>query len=76
MNAADAVLRMIGRSGKTKSGISSELGKTRNFVTSSISQAEKRGACWNPQVDTFIALAKCCGYSVVIKGRDEEIELE
>lgn len=75
MNINDALQRMVEKSGKSKSGISVELGKSRNFITSSITQASGRGTVWNPQTDTLLNIAKLCGYEVVLLGHGEEIEL-
>lgn len=76
MNIQDALLHMIDSSGKSRSLVSTELGKTRNYIASSVKQSENRGTLWNPYSDTLAAIAKLCGYKVVLKGHGEEIELD
>ena len=76
MNIQDALLHMIDSSGKSRSLVSIELGKTRNYIASSVKQSANRGTLWNPYSDTFTSIAKLCGYKVVLKGHGEEIELD
>lgn len=71
MRTSDAVTRMIKSSGKSKSEVSLEIGKHRNFVSSS-QQSED----WSPQVNTLKAIAQACGYRVVLEGNGERIVID
>lgn len=73
MRTHEALTHIIERSGKSKSAISLELGKSRNFITSSFTQS---GGEWNPQGDTLAAIAGACGYSLVLEGNGERIVID
>lgn len=71
MQASEAVTHMIEMAGKSKSEVSVEIGKHRNFIASS----QGRDG-WSPQVGTLGAIARACGYSVVLEGRGERIPID
>lgn len=73
MRTSDAIAHIIERSGKSRSAISIELRKSRNFITSSFSQS---GGDWSPQADTLAAIARACGYSLVLEGSGERIVID
>ena len=73
MRTSDAIAHIIERSGKSKSAISIELGKSRNFIAASFTQS---GGDWSPQADTLLAIARACGYSLVLEGRGERISID
>lgn len=76
MNIQNALLHMIDSSSKSRSLVSTELGKTRNYIASSVKQSANRGTLWNPYSDTLVSIAKLCDYEVVLKGHGEEIKLD
>lgn len=71
MKTSDAVTHMIERAGKSKSEVSVEIGKHRNFVVSSQGREN-----WSPQVDTLVSIARACGYALVLEGNGERISLD
>ena len=70
MKTTDAITHMIKVSGMPKSELSRRMGKARTFVASTISKGS------TPRADTLAAMARHLGYTLLLRGHDEEIELE
>lgn len=63
------VKKMIDKSGKSPSEVSKQMGRTRNYIYAFYNKKP------DPKLSTFIDIAQSCGYSIVLKGHDEEIDL-
>lgn len=70
MNIADAIKRMCSKSGKGPIKVSRELGKSKAYVSAAINRGNV------PRVDTLAKIANACGYTVVLEGHGERIELD
>ena len=71
MNTKEALARMLSSSGRSGNELSLSLGKHRNFIASSLNRDP-----WNPTVETLVTIARACGYSVVLEGHGERVELD
>ena len=71
MTGREAVAHMVGSSGRSMSAVSTDLGKHRNFIVSSLGRES-----WNPTVETLAAIARACGYSLVLVGNGESVEVD
>lgn len=71
MTTKEALSRMMEASGRNGNELSLSLGKHRNFIASSLSRDP-----WNPTIETLAAIARACGFSVVLEGHGERIEIE
>ena len=69
MDAPEILRHMVEKSGKTYRQIAREIGRSESFVSTTIAH----GAC--PRLDTFAAIAGTCGYQLVLKTDDEQLEL-
>lgn len=70
MDPTDALKRMVKMSGKPSSQVARELGRAESFVRATISQGTR------PRVDTFVEIARACGYEVVLRSVDDEFTLD
>ena len=70
MNIAEAIRQMCSTSGKGTIQVSRELGKSMAYVSAAINRNNV------PRVDTLMKIAKVCGYTVVLEGHGERIELD
>ena len=70
MNIADAIRQMCSTSGKGTIQVSRELGKSKAYVSAAINRGNV------PRVDTLARIAKVCGYTIVLEGHGERIELD
>ena len=70
MNATECIQHMIKTSGKRGVRVSSELGKSKNYISAMIAQQN------DPSCQTMAAIAKVCGYDLILKGHDEEIVID
>lgn len=67
----DSLIRhMLYESGKSGIQVSRELGRSDNFVWSTLRNKSK------PRIDLLIKIARVCGYEVTIRGRGEEYVLD
>lgn len=71
MTTKEALVTMMDRSDRNGNELSLSLGKHRNFVASSL-----RRNPWNPTIETLAAIAKACGYAIVLEGHGDRIEIE
>ena len=69
MKTLEAIQHMLDVSGMPKTELSRRMGKARTFVSSTISKGS------TPRADTLAAMARHMGYTLVLRGHGEEIEL-
>lgn len=69
MNVKQAIEVMCERSGKSQRAVSSEIGKAPTFVGTTLSKGSV------PRVDTMAAIARACGFELVLRGHGVEIAL-
>lgn len=69
MNTNEAMRHMIEASGQSLSKVSTDMGKSRTFLASTFTKGS------TSRVDTLAAVARLCGYRLVIVGHGEEIDL-
>lgn len=72
MRTSDAVRHMIQESGQSQRGVSLALGKSAGYIGASFAQAD---GDWKPLPDTLAAVARACGWSLVLEKGDQRIEL-
>lgn len=65
LSARQALNFVVSHSGKPKEVISTEMGRTKGFISATTS----RGTV--PKVDTFAIVADVCGYDLMLKRRDD-----
>lgn len=70
MKAQDAVRHAITVSGKSQSGVSKSIGKTRNYVNALVSQADATGGTLG--CDTVAGIAVACDYALVLLPKGSE----
>ena len=70
MNTSEAIKQMCSTSGKGTTQVSRELGKSKAYVSVAINRSNV------PRVDTLLKIAAACGYTVVLEGHGERIELD
>lgn len=70
MNAKEATKYVIQASGRPMRALAVEMGKSSMYLAGVTS----RGSV--PRLDTFAEIARACGYSLVLRGEDEEIVIE
>lgn len=70
MNAKEATKYVIQASGRPMRALAVEMGKSPMYLAGVTS----RGSV--PKLDTFAEIARACGYSLVLRGEDEEIVIE
>lgn len=70
MNTLDAIQHMIDVSGMPKSELSRRMGKARTFVSTTLFRRSI------PRADTLAEMAQRMGYSLVLRGHDEEIVID
>ena len=69
MKTREAIEKMCELSGKSQRAVSSEIGKAPTFIGSSL----HKGSI--PRVDTMAAIARSCGFELVLRGHGVVIEL-
>lgn len=69
MDAADILRHMVAKSGKSYRQIAREIGRSDSFVSATIAQGSR------PRMDTFASIAEVCGYQVVLKSKEEQLDL-
>lgn len=70
MNPRHIITYMLNESGNSRSGISVKMGRSRNFLNSTIFNKS------TPRVDTVVAVADLCGFDVVIVPHGSELPKE
>ena len=70
MNVSEAIKQMCSTSGKGTIQVGRELGKSKAYVSAAINRNNV------PRIDTLMKIAKACGYTVVLEGHGERIELD
>ena len=70
MKPVEALQQMVRQSGKSQRLISQEIGRTSTYISSLLHD----GA--NPQIDTFVSIAKACNCQVIVRFPEEDIELD
>ena len=70
MQTIEAIRHMCDEAGMTTVQVSEALGKSRAYVGATLS----RGSV--PKADTLSQIARACGYTLVLEGRDERIVIE
>ena len=69
MNTKDAIQRMCELGGKSQRTVSKEIGRAPTFLSSSLTKGSI------PRVDTMAAIARTCGFELVLRGHGVTIEL-
>lgn len=64
MQTFEAIRAMLGASGKSQRGVSIELGRTHNWLNSTL------GIAQDTKAGTLAAIAKVCGYELQLVNRD------
>lgn len=70
MQALDAINHMAETSGKSIAAVAEDIGRSRNSL---YNMFMKRS---DPRTGTLVRIARACGYSVVLEGHGERIEVE
>lgn len=70
MKAQDAVRKAISSAGKSQSGVSKSVGKTRNYVNALVTQADNTGGSLG--CDTVAGIASACDYALVLLPKGTE----
>ena len=69
MNTKEAIEKMCEMAGKSQRTVSKEIGRAPTFVGSSLHKGSV------PRVDTMAAIARACGFELVLRGHGVTIEL-
>lgn len=69
MNTRDAIQKMCEIEGKSQRTVSKEIGRAPTFLSSSLTKGSI------PRVDTMAAIARTCGFELVLRGHGVTIEL-
>lgn len=70
MKPVEALQQMVRQSGKSQRLISEEIGRTPTYVSSLLHDGS------NPQIDTFVTIAKACGCKVIVEFPKHKVELD
>ena len=70
MNVNEVIEKMIGASGKSKAEVSREMGRHRNFISSSQNQKNV------PVLTTLAEIADATGFEIVIEGNGEKFTID
>ena len=66
MNTTEALRAVIAASGKSNRAVSADMGRSGNYVTSLLRQAERMEADMN--ASTVAGIAEACGYVLALVG--------
>ena len=69
MNVKQAIDTMCDASGKSQRTVSTEIGKSPTFIGTTLSKGSV------PRIDTMAAIARACGFELVLRGHGLTIEL-
>ena len=69
MNVKQAIDKMCEEAGKSQRTVSKEIGRNPSFLSTSMSKGSV------PRVDTMAAIARACGFELVLRGHGVEIAL-
>lgn len=69
MNVKQAIDKMCEEAGKSQRTVSKEIGRNPSFLSTSMSKGSV------PRVDTMAAIARACGFELVLRGHGVEIPL-
>lgn len=69
MNTRDAIERMCELGEKSQRTVSKEIGRNPTFLGTTLSKGSI------PRVDTMAAIAKACGFELLLRGHGVTIEL-
>lgn len=69
MNVKQAIDKMCEEAGKSQRTVSKEIGRNPSFLSTSMSKGSV------PRVDTMAAIARACGFELVLRGHGVEISL-
>lgn len=69
MKATDAARAVMRESGVTMTRAAESMGKSQNYVTSALSNGEKRGG--GLSVSTLVGIAAACGYALALVRADD-----
>lgn len=69
MNVKQAIDKMCEEAGKSQRTVSKEIGRNPSFLSTSMSKGSV------PRVDTMAAIARACGFELVLRGHGVEIFL-
>ena len=69
MNVKQAIDKMCAEAGKSQRTVSKEIGRNPSFLSTSMSKGSI------PRVDTMAAIARSCGFELVLHGHGVTIEL-
>lgn len=64
MNSIEAIQYAVVSCGKSRRVVSAEMGRSANFLSSAIGQAQRNGGDLN--TPTLIAAANACGYALAL----------
>ena len=70
MNTIDAIRRMCDESGKSTTQVSTEIGRTRSFVGSTLTRQSV------PRANTLALIAQACGYRLVLESDTDRIQID
>lgn len=67
MDVLDAIEKMLKDTGKTKAGLASDLGRSKQSVTNMFAKGT------DVYTDTLANMAKSMGYDLILRSKDKEI---
>lgn len=70
MDALEAIRHMSEQSGASMAAIARELGRSKNSMYNMFAKGS------DPRTSTLVEVARACGYSLVLEGRGERIEVD
>lgn len=69
MDTIDAVRGAVGASGKSMRAVSEDMGRSSNYVYSSLEQSQRKGGGLHSA--TLAGIANACGYSLALVPHDQ-----
>lgn len=69
MLPVDAVVLMMNSSGMTMVQLAEKIGRSKNFITSTVARSRQRGG--SIATDTMLKVADACGYKLAYVKHDE-----
>ena len=69
MDTREAIERMCEEAGKSQRAVSAEIGRAPTFLSTTLHKGS------GPKVDTMAAIARACGFELVLRGHGVTIEL-
>ena len=69
MDSREAIEKMCAEAGKSQRQVSADIGRNPTFLSTTF----RKGS--TPRVDTMSAIARACGFELVLRGHGVTIEL-